>query len=103
MDVVTKRGDGVNCVDNVPGKVSWVRGGEADPADARQLPDGRQQLGESLPAGRITVGIYVLPKQLNVGVTRVGHAAGLVKHRLRSTAAFLAARIGHHAIGTKLV
>src|ERR1035438_457076 len=103
MHVVAERRDRINRVDDVLGEVPWMRGGEANPADARQFPDGSQQFGESLSSGRVVVRIYVLPEQLNVGVAGAGHAGGFVKHRPRGAAALFAASVRHHAIGAELI
>src|ERR1039458_5424506 len=103
MHMVTERRDRINRIDDVLGKVPRMRGGEANPADARQFPDGSQQFGESLSSGRVVVRIYVLPEQLNVGVAGVGHAGGFAKHRLRGAAALFAASVRHHTIGAELI
>src|ERR1035441_7701564 len=65
MHVVAECRNGINRVDDVLGKVSWMRGGEADPADARQFPDSRQQLSKTLLPSRIAVRVHVLPEQLD--------------------------------------
>src|ERR1035437_8389004 len=103
MYVVAQRRDGINRVDDVLGEVSWMRGREANPADARQFPDSRQQLSKTLFPGGIAVRIHILAEQLNVGVAGIGHASGFVKDRLRSTAALLAASVRHHTIGAELI
>src|ERR1035437_81722 len=103
MNVVTERRKRINRVDDVLREIPRMGGGKADAADARQLPDGSQQFGESLFAGGITVRIHVLPEQLNVGVAGVGHAGGFAKHRLRGAAALFATSVRHHAIGAELI
>jgi hypothetical protein len=103
MHVVAERRERINRVDDVLAEVPWMRGGKANPADARQFPDGSQQFRKSLFAGRVVVRIHVLPEQLNVGVASVGHAGGFAKHRLRGAAALFAASVGHDAIGAELI
>src|ERR1019366_10352177 len=103
MHVVAERRNGINRVDDVLGKVSWMRGGEANAADARQFPDSRQQLSKTIISSRIAVRVHVLPEQLNVGVAGLGHAPGFVKDRPRSAAALLAAGVRHYAIGAELI
>src|SRR5438309_6756300 len=51
----------------------------------------------------IFVGIYVLSEKLNFGVTEVGHLAGFCENRIRSPAAFFAAREWNDAVSAKLV
>src|SRR5205823_5296803 len=64
---------------------------------------GGQQLRKGLFAGRITIGIYVLPQELNVGVARLGHATGFLEHRMGGTAALFTAGVRHDTEGAEFV
>ena len=93
----------VDGVDNIAGKVARMRGGEAHAPDAGNLSNGSEQFGEAPLPFRVAVGIHILPEQLDLGVAGIGHALRFGQHRRRGAAAFLAARVRHHAVGAELV
>src|SRR5579862_7430546 len=103
MDMVAEGREGVDGLDNVAGEVARVAGGEADAANPRHLPYGRQEFGEAELAFRVAVAVHVLAEELDLGVAGIGDATRFGQHRSGGPAALLAARIGHHAVGAELV
>ncbi len=101
--MVTKRWNPVNRLHDVPSKVPGMAGRKANAPDARHLPHGGQQFGEAALPFRVPVAVHVLAQKLNLGVTLVGNPPRLVQHRPRASAALLAARVRHNAVGAELV
>ena len=76
MDVVAEGGGGVDGLDDVAGEVAGVRGGEADAADAGELPTAARSSAKEMLAGGVAVGVDVLAEELDLGEAEVGHPAG---------------------------
>ena len=70
MHVVAEGGNGVDGLDDIPGEVAGMRGGEAHAADAGDVADGGEQFGEGHLAGGIAVGVDVLAEELDLGDSR---------------------------------
>ena len=81
MHVVAERGHGVDGVDDVPGEVARVRGGEADALDAVDLADGGKKLGEAALAAGVAVAVDVLAEKLDFGEAKLRRCAGLRRAR----------------------
>src|SRR5215469_8699328 len=103
MDVVADRGNSFNSLNDILAEVPGMRSGEAHAAYSRNLADRRQQLSKALLPLRISVSVYVLSQQLDIGIAQVGHLPGLGQDRFGCPAALFAARVWNHAVGAKLV
>src|SRR5206468_1638664 len=66
MHVVAKRGNAVDSLHNVAGEISGMRSSETHAANSRDLAYRSEKIGEGFLAGGIEIGIYILPKQLNL-------------------------------------
>src|SRR4051812_1258753 len=80
-----------------------MRRSKTNSLDPINISDGDQQFRKREPPRRIAPRVHVLPQQLNVGITLIGHSPRLYQHRSRGARALLAARVRHNAVGTKLV
>src|ERR1035437_8710584 len=103
MDMVAKRGIGVDDFDNVLRKVPRMAGSKSHTADAPDLAHRSQQLGEAPLPFRIPVAVHVLAQQLDLGVALVRYPPSLLKNGRRAAAALFAPGIWHNAVGAELV
>src|SRR5437879_1700120 len=103
MHVVTECRNRIYGFNNVSSEIPRVRGHEAYPLDTWNFAHGCEQFRKTLFSRRIAVRVHILTKQLNFGVAQIGHLAGFGEHRIRSSAAFFAARERDDAVGAKFV
>ncbi len=63
-------------------RVNWRRmaGGKPHTADARNLADRDEQLGERQLPFRVKVAIHVLAQKLDFGIAEVGYAPGFFEN-----------------------
>src|SRR5579872_6962012 len=103
MNVVAQSRNSIDRLDNVPPKISGMRGRKPNSPDAGNLAHCSQQFSERLLPCRIFVRIHILSQQLNFGIAEVGHLPSFRQYRIRRPAALLAARERDYAVGAELV
>lgn len=101
--MVAQRGSCVDGFHDVTGEVTGMRGRETDAADSGDVANGGQELSKGEATGRITPGVHVLPKKLNVGKPLIRHAARFDKHRGGGAGALFTAGVRNDTIGAELV
>ena len=77
MNVVAEPRLGVDCFNNVPGKVSWVTGHKSDPSDSVDCRNGKQKLSEASLPFRIQIAVHVLTEQLDFCIAQCRRSAWL--------------------------
>src|SRR6266568_2693914 len=103
MDVIAECGNGIDHINDVASKVTRVAGSEAHTADAGDFSYRREQFREGLLPFRVAVAIYILPEQLNFGISLIGDATRLGEHGRRTAAALLPARVWDDTVGAEFV